>query len=261
MNIKKSFTLLTPFILFISGNAFSSQDLNVPMPYKDFKIENILNEKEIKDINNMSEKYINSEQYLKVKEDSILITKNKNLHLCAKEDEEECFQNRLKDIALNNYQLGSLRYGFEDMAKKEGDNDSNNVKLFDIVEKSFDEYENGNDNLTSRVLSSVTREEMESSKLMMEIGSECKENSLDDKQTYECIIENSRNKKNIFLNMKMQCFVEYSSGGYLKNNDIENFMSQCINDKTYGENFEKWSGFQFYKIGAILYKQQFKFSH
>lgn len=270
MKIKLQNILLSTVIIAMSSAAYSEdksesfdpkmlmkenslQDFNiVSLPIKPIEVDysGINNINEIHIIDKSAYKYISfdsnksSSTYPSYIKDYPCLQQNVNT--CSPHEKSLAYEKYKADSFINGI-IGQSQHNKKPLDK---------VSAFDWIEeymnKSGDEYE-------PKILSAIEDENTKGNALLKEIASHCSEQtpSEDVGEYMKCLLKETKQNSNVFLNIKTKCLLEASKTA-TEDVDFMSNLQSCTNKEMLSPSMLDWIAFQSYRLGAIYYEQNSK---
>lgn len=270
MKIKLQNVLLSTVIIAMSSAAYSEdkpesfnpqmlmrenslQDFNIVfLPIKPIEVDYswINNINEIHIIDKSAYKYISSDSseaspnYQSYIKDYPCLQQNTNT--CSPHEKSQAYEKYKVDNFINGI-IGQSQHNKKPLDK---------VSAFDWIEeymnKSGDEYE-------PKILSAIEDENIKGNALLKEIASHCSEQtpSEDVGEYMKCLLKDTKQNSNVFLNIKTKCLLEASKTAK-EDVDFMSNLQSCTNKEMLSPSMLDWIAFQSYRLGAIYYEQNSK---
>lgn len=270
MKIKLRNVLLSAVITAMSSTAYSKdkpesfnpqmlmrekslQDFNiVSLPIKPIEVDYswINNINEIHIIDKSAYKYISSDsseaspKYQSYIKDYPCLQQNTNT--CSPNEKSQAYEKYKTDNFVNGI-IGQSQHNKKPLDK---------VSVFDWIEEymneSGDEYE-------PKILSAIENENTKGNALLKEIASHCSEQtpSEDVGEYMKCLLKDTKQNSNVFLNIKTKCLLEASKTAK-EDVDFMSNLQSCTNKEMLSPSMLDWIAFQSYRLGAIYYEQNSK---
>lgn len=246
--------VLLPCLFLLSSTSVHAKQFNavnvIPDEFNSIIPDSFYSDKPQKEIKHAAKEYIESGDYILVSDKAKKITEEKNT-VC---NDEGCQYDHYP--LISNYQIGSIQKGFIEEARKNNvDEKTANEQLFSIMEKinNREEEESKSINDPALLINLVAKQENEVNEQLINTTEQCRAKNSQGEDIFYCVINQSHKYNNIFLNMKLKCYEDLLEKNIYKVSTISTFLGDCIYEQMSTEKFKRWSGYQFYQIGAVLY--------
>lgn len=248
---KNTHLLLFSILIFSSGASYAKHfnSVNViPNEFESAIPADYFTNTNKNNIQKSAHNFIESGDYISVFQHAKDITERKNTEC----NEDGCSVN--SEMIMSNFEIGAMQKGFIDQAKKDNISyEKANDDLFSILEK-VNEEDNDFTRKQTALINVVSDMKEKTNISLQEITQNCRTKNTAGEDIFYCVMSQSSKENNIFLNMKLKCYESLLQEGMYEHSTVSRFLGNCINEEMSNEKFKRWSGYQFYQIGAVLYQ-------